>query len=318
MRAFFVLAALLLAGCAETAEPDAEPAPMEPVATADLAKPTPEPRALVLAPRSSAQIGDGIRLDALGDGWGRFEFQVGSDGQFPVVVEHDSMENLHRFSNDGDATYDDGTNHTIVLLMPASNDDITFYWEWWGAPGWAIWPSGSDFDGVYKSTVALRANTTYALILATTVPGFSVTIGEPAGIDWKLADHDDWHVDWPEPTEAAVVREGPAEALWRRDWTVDHPDQPPSLLMRASYSSGEDGEVHVGIESDEAGWGSPTGTVTPFPHYAVAPTSSGYSAGTSLGLWSGGDLHGFRSLERTGASIIPETVMAGFLVIPLE
>lgn len=247
---------------------------------------------------------DRIALDLEGSGWARLEVNATQDITLKIRIEHDTIDDLTLFSDEGEGIYDE-KNHTMVYLYHEDERPIFsgYSFEWWGTPDWAIWPSSStDWDE--PDSIDLSQGEQGVLLVANNVPGYMITLStgstrekDSENRTWHFMDHPGHHLFVPEPDDEATVQHDLARLQRERNWTAEAADVPPSILFTRAWTYVESVTVRAGATSD---------TNQAIPQDECAEESSSVFDGLVFPTWSA-TTGGYQRSAFTGGQITDQT-----------
>lgn len=329
-----LLIAIPLAGCIAEEPTPAQAPSTTPAATPPPANATfePQPVEFAVGPVANVTIRAGldyvIRPATLG--WGMLRLNAEADADLVVDLTHETIDDLELFSQEGEGIYDERAFTGVYLTADPEEPYDAYYFEWWGTPDWAVWPHGSQtFDG--PDGVDVDAGDTAYLFVATTVPGYQVTL-RTAGTDapnetyhWRLTSHPNFQIHAPDPRGDDIATTTGARVGDERHWLADGRIDGAGILKARDWTYLRSTTVRAGAESGDLGWDGTGDCATgdsllgdiPFPSYAVV-TGYSYSSTTLIGLRDGPcDITFFRHLNQTYAGVEEEEEGAAFLTVPL-
>lgn len=327
----FAFLSALLSGCVVEEDPEVQGTAqeLEAIAADDLpavVAAIDDPQAIdpVLSAVAEVALAPGQDLGLrLGTGWGRLTVRAAGDLSFKPTLQHDDMA-LELFSDDGESTYGDGLQHTVVAAFPSDSDCPmcieNWRFDWWGVPGWGIWPHDTaetwGFDGI-----ALKAGDTATVLVANTVPGYTLRLAGDTGnaLEWRLDPAKAGHAVVIPDTQEELIGTQQAHASRDLRWEAPFPAQPESLLLSHGWDFVEGVGASAQLESGAFGCdgGALTPLDTPFPSYTVMTGGSSRSAGGSYGVVEAGDLECYRQLNLRGVDATQRTLGGSFLMIPM-
>lgn len=325
LKAVLPVFLLALAGCTAVEEPPQKvpQPPQDVVRVAELAsvpQASTEPTRLNAVSELVVAANEDLEI-ALGTGWGRLTVRASGPLLVRPELRHATMSDLSLFSDDGDGTYDDGVNHTLLSLYPSDSQPTSgdnWLFSWWGIPGWSIWPHDSaetwGFDGIQ-----LKDNETATILAATTVPGYSLRFGSGSRVlQWELGVQPGHGVHLPDPSRTSTDV-GPVHAAEETRWDVALPAQPPSILLQRSWEIQQGIGARAEVVSDDLGCSTTNPLVQlPGAEYDYGAGGTSYSASTGTTTTSEtADLSCFRHRTAHGVNAMDVTFGAGFLLVPL-
>ncbi len=246
---------------------------------------------------------DRTALELQGSGWARLEVNATQDITLKIGIEHDTINDLTLFSDEGEDIYDE-KNHTMIYLYNDGDRPTSgYFFRWWGTPDWAIWPSSStDWDE--PESIELSQGEQGVLLVANNVPGYTIALStnstreeDSENRTWRFMDHPGHHLFAPEPDDEATVQHDLLRLQRERNWTAVAADVPSSILFTRSWTY---------IESVTARAGATSNSNQAIPQGECAEESSSVFDELVFPSWSA-TTGGYQRSAFTGAQITDQT-----------